>query len=201
MAKSVGKVFPKVRFYDQYLVDLYDRTWNWIKTFWKSGTKANGFGETYFNYPQNEVINQYESILSSFFLVYSNRIFPVTPLLDNFYAKQEPSGAIRGIYSEKDGSPVFSRKNPRCVLPPLFSWAEYNIYHKIGSKKRVKDIMPVLEKYYDWLEREFRNEKNGLYSVPLAATTMENSPRGEMVYPVDFNVLQAINALYMSALG
>lgn len=201
MAKVVGKVFPKVRFYDQYLVDLYDRTWNWIKDFWKSGTTANGFGEMYFNYPQNEVINQYESIFSTFFLVYSNRIFPVTTILDNFYAKQEPSGAIRGIYSEKDGKPVFNKKNPMCVLPPLFSWAEYNIYHKIGLKKRVKDIMPVLEKYYDWLENEFKNDQNGLYTVPLSATTMENSPRNEMMFPVDFNVQQAINALYMSALG
>ena len=47
MAKSAGKGFPKVRFYDQYLVDLYDRTWNWIKNSWKNGTNANGFGDIY----------------------------------------------------------------------------------------------------------------------------------------------------------
>lgn len=193
-------MFPKIKFYDQDLVDLYDKTWTWIKGSWKNGNSHNGLHTKYFNYPHNDTINQFEAIFSSFFLVYSNKIFPVTPLLDNFYTKQEPSGAIRGIYSEKNGQPVFSKNNPECVLPPLFSWAEFNIYHKLGFKKRVKEIMPVLEKYYNWLEKTFRQD-NGLYSVPLAATTMENSPREEMMYPIDFNVQQAINALYMSALG
>jgi len=44
-------------------------------------------------------------------------------------------------------------------------------------------------------------DESGLYTVPLEATTMINSPRHEMYYPIDFNSQQAINSLYMSALG
>jgi len=200
VAKISSKVFPKVKFYDQDLVDLYDRSWTWIKKYWKSGTEDNGFALKYFNYPENDTINQLESCLSTFFLVYSNRNYPVTSLLDNFYSKAEPSGAIRGIYREKDGKPQLTRRNPEGLLPPLFSWAEYNIYHKIGLKKRVREIMPILEAYYGWIEKSFKKE-NGLYSVPQEATGMENAPRGDMVYPIDFNAQQAVNALYMSALG
>ncbi len=192
--------FPKVHFYDQDLVDMYDKTWQLIKGFWKKGSSENGFEGKYFSYPKSDRINQFESLFATFFLVYSNRIFPVVSLMDNFYAKQEPSGAIRGEYSEKDGSPILTDENPSGVLPPLFSWVEFNIYHKLGLKKRVRDVVPVLERYFKWLETNFRQE-NGLYAVPLAATMMGNSPRGDVYYPIDFNTQVAIFALYMSALG
>ncbi|TFG61754.1 MAG: hypothetical protein E4H36_09655 [Spirochaetales bacterium] len=192
--------FPTIHFYDQDFVDLYDKTWAWIQDFWKKGTKKNGFHMRYFNYPQNTSIHQFETILSTFFLVYSNKNFPVTTLLENFYNKQEESGAIRGEYNELTGKPVFADDNPEGIQPPLFAWAEYNIFHKVGLKKRIKDIMPVLEKYFTWVETTFKNE-NGLYAVPSAALMMPNSPRKKAHYPVDFNSQMAINALYMSALG
>ena len=194
------KEFPKLHFYDHDLTDMYDYTFNRLKGFWKRGTSENGLQPKYFSYPEAESINQFEAILATFFLVYSNRVFPVLSLLDNFYHKQEEDGAIRGEYWIKDGSPVLSRKNREGVLPPLFAWAEYNIYHKIGLKKRVRENMPILERYFAWLEKACRQE-NGLYAVPLAATVMTNSPRQQAKYPVDFNTQVAINALYMSALG
>ncbi len=192
--------FPKVHYYDHDLIDMYDLTWNRIRDFWKRGTEENGFQARYFNHPASDRINQFETCLSTFFLVYSNRLFPVTALLDNFYGKQEENGAIRGEYRESDGTPILSKKNPQGVLPPLFAWAEYNIYHKVGLKKRIREILPALERYFLWLEKTFRKE-NGLYAVPLEATGMPNSPRDGTYYPVDFNLQQAVNALYMSALG
>jgi len=194
------KEFPKVHFYDHDLIDMYDQTWVWIRDFWKKGTPENGFQSRYFSHPDSKRINALEDTLATFFLVYSNRLFPVMPLLDNFYAKQEEDGAIRGEYGERNGKPVVKRPNPEGVAPPLFAWAEHNIYHKIGSKKRVKDIVPKLQRHYEWIERTFRGD-NGLYSVPLAATGMENSPRHDMAYPIDFNCQMAMSALYISHLA
>ncbi len=196
----VKKGFPSVHFYDQDFVDIYEKTWVWMSDNWLSGTKENGFQEKYLNYPSNETINQFEACFSTFFLVYSNNIFSAKAGLDNFYSKQEESGAIRGMYSVHDGKPVFTDDNPEGVMPPLFAYAEYNLFHKIGNKKRLKEVMPVLENYFQWLEDTFKDE-TGLYHVPLSATMMENSPREEAYYPVDFNTQQAINALYMSAIG
>jgi neutral trehalase len=121
-------------------------------------------------------------------------------MLDYFYSKQEPSGAIRGEYSIDDGTPVLSEGNPEGIHPPLFALVEYNLYHKVGNKKRLKEIVPVLERYLAWLEKTCKQE-NGLYSVPLEATLTENMPREDVVYPVDFNALMAVNTLYMSAIG
>ena len=196
----VKKGFPAVHFYDQDFVDLYEKTWAWLQDSWKKGSTKNKFPKQYFNYPENETVDQFDSILATFFLVYSNNQFPASPSLDMFYSKQEDNGAIRCSYSEVSGKPVFTKENPEGAAPPLFSWAEYNLYHKEGNKKRLKEIFIYLEKYFHWLEVTFK-EENGLYHVPLEATMMANSPREEAYYPVDFNAQQAINALYMSELG
>ena len=194
------KEFPKVHFYDHDLSDMYDFTFNRLREVWKKGTGENGFESRYLSQPASDRINQLEACIATFFLVYSNRAFPAHALLDNFYAKQEQDGAIRGEYSEKTGKPVNHKANPEGVLPPLFAWAEYNIYHKIGLKKRVKDVMPVLSRHFAWLEKTFKRD-NGLFAVPLEATGMINAPRREAFYAVDFNTQMAVNALYMSALA
>ncbi len=196
----VKKGFPAVHFYDQDFVDLYEKTWAWLQDSWKIGNSKNGFPKTYFNYPENDSVNQFESILATFFLVYSNNQFPACPSMDLFYSKQEETGAIRCAYGESDGKPVLSSNNPEGIHPPLFSWAEYNLYHKEGNKKRLKEIVVYLEKYFHWVEQTFKKE-NGLYNVPIEATTMVNSPRVNVYYPVDFNSQQAVNALYMSEIG
>jgi len=84
--------------------------------------------------------------------------------------------------------------------PPLFAWAEHNIYHKSGNKKRVKDVLPILCKYSSWIDSTFK-KANGLYKTPLGATGMSNSPRGDAYYAMDFNTMMAINMLYISALA
>jgi neutral trehalase len=199
-SSSAKKDFPRIHFYDQDFVDVYNQTWAWSADFWRKPTVRSKFDGSFFVHPDCTSITQFDAIMSTFFLVYSNRIYQPGPQLDIFYSKQEEDGAIRCEYSIKDGKPVASKDNPDLVHPPLFSWAEYNIYHKIGNKKRIRDVIPILEKYFKWLEETFQDE-SGLYAVPLAATTMTNSPRKGVHYPVDFNTQQAINALYMAQLG
>jgi neutral trehalase len=192
--------FPKVHFYDQDFVDIYDKTWAWIQDTWfpeDSGIKAE---DKIFVYPGNSFVDQLDSIWASFFLVYSNRIYHAHPSLDYFYARQEESGAIRNRYNLESGKPELSDANPDGIGMPLFAWAEYNLYHKTANKKRIKEVMPILMKYMSWMEANFKHE-NGLYTVPLAATGMENAPREDAAFFVDFNCAMAVNALYMSAMG
>jgi neutral trehalase len=197
---ATKKEFPTVHFYDQDFVDIYEQTWAWIEDYWQKGTTKNGFEARYFNNPEADRINQMDAICSSFFLVYSNRNYPAEPQIDNFYAKQEENGAIRAEYSVENGKPIFSDENPDGLAPPLFAWAEYNIYHKAGNKKRIKDVMPILERYFEWLEENFKDD-TGLFHVPLAATGMVNAPRDGMYYPIDFNTQAALNAAKMAELG
>ncbi len=194
--------FPKIHFYDQDFVDIYDRTWAWIQDFWLDPLSGEPSADGYFIYPHDGrfILNQFEAIFSSFFLVYSNRNYPANQGLDYLYSKQEKNGAIRWKYDMKTGEPVISSDNPEGIGMPLFAWAEFNLFHKSANKKRVKDIMPVMQKYMTWIDETFKRD-NGLYSVPLVATTMANSPREDAAYLIDFNAALAVNALYMSAIG
>jgi neutral trehalase len=194
------KGFPIVHFYDQDFVDIYEKSWAWVEEAWHKNGHKNGLQDQFFRYPDGDTINQFEACFSTFFLVYSNRLFSAFTSLDNFYGKQEEDGAIRCCYGVEDGRPVLTDDNPLGVGPPLFALAEFNLFHKVGNKKRLREIMPVLEAYYAWLEANFRDE-SGLYAVPAEATMMENAPRGNAHYFVDFNTQQAVNALYMSAIG
>ncbi len=193
--------FPGIHFYDQDFVDLYDKTWAWIADYWTSGSPASEIsGGKFFYYPEDNILDQSEQIFSSFFLVYSNRIYSASNGLDALYSKQEENGAIRWKYSIETGKPLLPPENPEGVGLPLFAWAEYNLYHKTANKKRVKEVMPVLQKYYAWVEDSFKRA-NGLFETPVCATGMSNSPRGKAKYHVDFVAAMAINSMYMAALG
>ena len=194
--------FPKIHFYDQDFVDIYNKSWSWVSSFWLNPESGEQDSGGLFIYPENDqlTVNQFESIFSSFFLVYSNRNFDGRKNIDYFYRMQESNGAIRNRYDVRTNEPILDKKNPQGVGLPLFAFAEYNLFHKSANKKRIKDVMPALQKYMDWLNDNFRRE-NGLYSVPVSATGMTNSPREDVCYPVDFNACMAINASYMSALG
>jgi neutral trehalase len=194
------KEFPGIHFYDQDFVDLYDQTWAWMEEYNQSGNERSGLQKSFFNDPAAPTVNQLEACFNTFFMVYSNKKFAANPQLDNFYLKQEENGAIRCAYFIEDGKPVLTPDNPDGVSMPLFAWAEYNLYHKIGNKKRIKEVMPILEKYFEWLEATFKHE-NGLYAVPLAGTSVPASPRAKATYFIDFNAAQAVNALYLSELG
>jgi neutral trehalase len=190
-----------VHFYDQDFVEVYDRTWAWIADCWATGGPGTPVEKIrFYQYPPEPVLDIMEQVFSSFFLVYSNRIYAASNGLDALYAMQEPSGAIRSRYDIATGAPIFPKDNPEGLGLPLFAWAEYNLYHKTANKKRVKEVMSVLQKNFAWVEASFRRE-NGLYGVPVSATGMENSPRGNALYLSDYNAAMAMNALYLSALG
>ncbi|MDR0562397.1 MAG: hypothetical protein LBG73_06875 [Spirochaetaceae bacterium] len=222
----IKRDFPKIHFYDQDFVDIYDKTWAWIQDCWNavgdrpqerpepteemrndmsgadiSPDKPSSIEGKFFSYPGSPVIQQADAIFSSFFLVYSNRIYQAHPTLDVFYDRQEPNGAIRSAYTIETGlSAAMEPDNPEGVGLPLFAWAEFNLYHKSANKKRVKDVLPILQRYMEWIDLSFK-QPNGLYRVPLSATSMANAPQEGVVYPMDFNTMIAINVLYMSALA
>jgi neutral trehalase len=190
-----------VHFYDQDFVEIYDRSWAWIADSWNTGGIKSGLEKIrFFQYPGSPILDAFEQVFSTFFLVYSNRIYSASSGLDALYSLQEESGAIRYRYDLANGKPVLTAENPEGIGLPLFAWAEYNLYHKTGNKKRVKDVMPILTRYWAWVETTFKAE-NGLYVVPVSATGMPNSPRGAAKYLSDWNAAMAMNALYLSAMG
>ncbi|MDR3325608.1 MAG: hypothetical protein LBS82_06475 [Spirochaetaceae bacterium] len=192
--------FPRMHFYDQDFVDVYDRAWSLVQDCWDRNIEDAAISGRFFTYPGSRTVTQMEALFSSFFLVYSNRIYPAHTSLDVFYQRQEENGAIRAEYDIKSGDVVRTAENPESVGIPLFAWAEFNIYHKVSNKKRIKEILPIIDKYNAWLDATFK-APNGLYRTPWQASGMWNAPREGTAYPVDFNAMMAVNVLYMSAIA
>ncbi|MBQ0070499.1 MAG: hypothetical protein KBS81_01360, partial [Spirochaetales bacterium] len=196
----VKESVPRIHFYDQDFVDMYDRAWVWLEELWHEGEKDGQFPEGYFTHGDSNVINLFDVSMASLYLVYSNQTYSPYSMVDYFYNHQAENGQIAEMYDITTGTPVFSEDNPLGVTLPLLPYVEYVFYHKIGNRKRLKDVVPFLEKYYEWLKENFQQE-NGLYVVPSCATHMGNLPRENAKYTVDFNAAVACFALYMSTIG
>lgn len=196
----VKDLVPEVHFYDQDFVDMYDRTWVWLDEEWHQSEQEGIFPEGWYSYLGKDKISFFETMISSLFLVYSNQNYSPYSMMDYFYARQEESGRIAELYSLEDNSPIIDNENPLGITLPLLSYVEYNFYHKMGNKKRLKEIVVNLEKYFYWMQANFQ-DSSGLYKVPLSSLQMKNLPRDNAVYTVDFNSLVASYALYMSYIG
>ena len=179
---------------------MYDRTWVWVEESWKEGAKNTQFPAGYLHTGAENEINLFDCCLESLFLVYSNQKFDPCSQIDYFYSRQEESGRICERYSLDSNSPVVDEDNPQGLSLPLLPYVEYCFYHKIGNKKRLKDVVVSLEKYFNWICQNFQKE-NGLFEVPYSACHLGNIPRYDAVYTVDFNAAMALAALYMSNIG
>ena len=164
------------------------------------GEKDGLFPEGYLTHADSPVINLFDSSLSALFLVYSNQNYSPYSMIDFFYSMQGEDGQIAEKYDIASKTPVFDPDNPLGASLPLLSYVEFVFYHKIGNKKRLKDVVPFLEKYFSWIQSNFM-DKDGLYTVPYSAMHMGNLPREGAVYTVDYNSAIAVFALYMSYIG
>ncbi len=179
---------------------MYDRTWVWIEESWKDGSKEGDLPEGYLVGNEENIINLFDTCMTSLFLSYGNQNFDAGALVDYFYKHQGDDGRISEKYDITTGLPVTDEDNPLGLCPPLLSYVEFYFYHKIGNKKRLKEVVPYLENYYNWISSNFQRP-NGLYEVPYAACHLGNIPREDAVYTIDFNSMMAVFALYMSNIG
>lgn len=191
---------PRLVYYDQDFVDVYEKSWIWLRDQFIKPEDDSVFNKPLLLHPETGTLTLEESLYASFFLVYSNNIYPAQNNLDFFYQKQEEDGAIRSCYDIKTGKPIFTPENPHGLGPALLPLVEFNLYHKIGSKKRLRDVVPALKRYLAWID-SVAKDANGLYRAPFTAGGMTNGPRTEASYPIDFNTQMAISFLYLSAIG
>lgn len=108
-------------------------------------------------------IFQWDTIFIIMFARYGEAEFPSIQSLDNFYARQHPSGFIcreirktdgKEIHFDFDGGVFATNGWKNTVNPPLFSWAECENFKVTGDKSRFAAVLPVLEKYTEWLDQE-----------------------------------------------
>jgi len=173
-------------------IDMYWKCWEIAFNGLKQPQPNSPFVSNWLDEAFSENIFQWDTIFMLMFARYGHNVFPAIQSLDNFYCRQRRSGFIGREYREADGKLIhfdfdgglFSPKGFRnAVNPPLFSWAEVESYRLTGDHTRFSMVLPVLEKYAEWLNRDGDPdagewEKNGRISQTAAHRLYWNTPLG-----------------------
>lgn len=184
--------FEKVK--DQIPIPILDGDPGWLDMYWKCWELAmnkakkpyhgSPFVSNYIDEAFNDNIFQWDTHFMLLFWNYVYYIFPAIQSHDNFYCRQHSDGYICREIHEKDGKDFYydGKENDTLVntiSPPLYPWVEYEYYKISSDDSRFKLIIPVLEKYGDWLDKNrIKPEtKHGLYWQTGLGSGMDNTPR------------------------
>lgn len=161
------------------LIDLYWKTWQLAFDHYKNPPKGSPFVSAYIDEAFAPNIFQWDTFFMLMFARYANHIFPAIQSLDNFYCRQYENGYICREIVEANGEDFVYEGREHTVNPPLFSWAEMESFRITGDKSRFEIVLPVLEKYAEWLEqyRKKENTKHDLYWQTGLGSGMDNTPR------------------------
>jgi hypothetical protein len=150
--------------------------------------------------PGQDTIWQWDSCFLAILGRYARRVMPATNNLDNLYRLQRADGFLGMAYKIATGLPAFGDR----INPPLFAWAEREVFRHTADRERLRRVLPVLREYFDWIEAN-RRRNNGLYWFEDSGSSgMDNSPRsgypspdlkGSDVSHVDLAAQQALSAL------
>jgi len=173
-------------------VELYWAAWELAFRGLKQPPEGSPLVSNWLDEAFSENIFQWDTIFMMMFARYGHQVFPAIESLDNFYRLQYESGFIGREFRERDGRLIhfdfdgglFSEKGWKNMInPPLFSWAELENYRLSGDKSRFGEVLPVLEKYAEWLNRDGDPEapdweNNGRRSASSLHDLYWNTPLG-----------------------
>ncbi|HEY3887874.1 MAG TPA: trehalase family glycosidase [Caulobacteraceae bacterium] len=106
---------------------------------------------------------------------YHQAELPIANALDNFYVRQDADGFICREYTEA-GLPVWPKDHPISINPPLFAFAELELYSQSKDLGRLAHAYPTLKRFFDFLHRTYRCD-DGLYFSDAVGSGMDNIPR------------------------
>ena len=202
----------------QEWIDMYWKCWEMAFKHFKKPLVNSPFVSNILDEAFNANIFQWDMIFMIMFARYSHHVFPAINSLDNFYCNQHTSGYICRELSGEDGSDFVYEGRKNTINPPLFSWAEIESFRNTGDISRFELVLPVLEKYAQWLSQEgdmitanhetdwykygrrAAHSEHGLFWNTGLGSGMDNTPRGGDGW-VDMScqmVIQYNNLAFMS---
>ena len=145
------------------LVEMYWKCWELAFHNIKKPAPGSPLVSAWLDAAFSDNIFQWDTIFMMMFARYGHYQFPAIQSLDNFYALQRPSGYICREFHAPTGKEIHfgfegGLEDPtgwqNTVNPPLFAWAECETFKITGDKSRFAAVLPVLEKYVEWLNRD-----------------------------------------------
>ncbi|MDR1122095.1 MAG: T9SS type A sorting domain-containing protein [Dysgonamonadaceae bacterium] len=162
-------------------IDMYNKAWELAFDHMRTPKSGSPFVSNYYDEAFDGNFYQWDVIFMTMFGKYAHHIFPGIQSLDNFYCSQNSSGSISRTINETTGNDAFADGNSNQINPPLFSWAEVENFKVTGDKSRFASVLPVLEKYFEYVEkvRGCPDTPHKLYWSNGQSSGMDNTPRDE----------------------
>lgn len=157
-------------------VDGYWRAWDLAFRNCRRAPLETGFITPFIDTAFNDCLFMWDSVFILMFARYGERAFPFQHTLDNFYAKQHPSGFICREIKEWDGADRFHYGDPNSTGPNLLPWSEWEYFQQFGDRQRLAAVFPPLLAYYHWF-RKNRTWPDGSYWSTGWANGMDNQRR------------------------
>lgn len=153
-------------------VALHDASWR-IAASNVENPSAPGWKQQMCCMPGTGIIWLWDSCFMPFFARYGGGHVPVMNNLDNLYSMQRADGFIAMAYKIEPQTLAYGER----INPPLLAWTELNYWRFRGDDSRLKEVLPRLVRYFDWIKAN-RRRKSGLYWFEDSGSTgMDNSPR------------------------
>lgn len=160
-------------------IAMSDKCWQLLFSHIKAPVEGSPLVSNWYDEAFDNSIFQWDIIFMTMFGKYANHVFPGIQSLDNFYCRQGVSGSICRRIDEESGRNWFDENSSNLINPPLFAWAEVENYKVTGDKSRFERVLPVLEKYFEFVEnaRVGKETPHELYWSNGQASGMDNTPR------------------------
>lgn len=160
----------------QPVIEGYWRAWDLAFRNCRRAPLETGFIAPFIDTAFNDCVFMWDTVFILMFARYGERAFPFQGTLDNFYAKQHPSGFICREIKQWDGADRFHYADPNSTGPNLFPWSEWEYFQQFGDRARLAAVFPPLLAFYHWF-RKNRTWPDGTYWSTGWANGMDNQPR------------------------
>lgn len=118
---------------------------------------------------------QWDSCIMAFITNYANGELSALNNLDNIYRLQNSeNGYISMAYVINTEKEAFGER----INPPLMAWAEWEAYLVSGDSSRFSYVMPILEKFFGFIENKRRRPCGLYWFEDPGSSGMDNAPRG-----------------------
>jgi hypothetical protein len=141
----------------------------------RGGPRNPVFKKPYLDAAFNGHIFLWDTCFMACYAKYHPVQLPAANALDNFYNLQEADGFICREYTP-EGKAMWPKDHPVSINPPLFAFAELELYSQSKDAIRLKKVYPALRKFFRFLVKSYRREDN-LFISDALGSGMDNIPR------------------------
>ncbi len=167
-----------------FMNDLWQEAWRMLCRLVRTPRTESGLPNAYITTALGGFTNEvfvWDSSFTALAYAYGWRDWPYTVTMDMLYSRQFDGGYLHREHETRSGLPILFEPD-FSPNPPLPAVVELQFARLSGGLGRLRQVQPVLEQMFAWLEHN-RRLPDGTYWTTGLANGLDNSPSLGEGYP------------------